>query len=40
LIADRLGIAASTVALVLRSAMAKLGACTRLEAVARLRDGA
>jgi DNA-binding NarL/FixJ family response regulator len=35
-IAERLGIAHSTVATVLRSSMAKLGARTRVEAVAKL----
>jgi DNA-binding CsgD family transcriptional regulator len=35
-IAERLGIARSTVALLLRSAMSKLEARTRLEAVANL----
>lgn len=35
-IADRLGVAGSTVATLLRSAMAKLDARTRVEAVAKL----
>jgi LuxR family transcriptional regulator, regulator of acetate metabolism len=39
-IADRLRIARSTVALLLRSAMGKLDAHTRVEAAAKARNGA